>query len=103
VVLEIGVLVAISYIKIPCQDYCIIYICHILSENLEGSLIVIWVYVNHIVCVSVIMEDQDIDIVVVDDVKSQSKSYLYKVFIDVSGDSCIVFLCWIWTNEQGLF
>jgi len=49
------------------------------------------------------MEDQDIDIVVVDDVKSQSKSYLYKVFIDVSGDSCIVFLCWIWTNEQGLF
>jgi len=100
---EIGVLVTISYVEIPYQDYCVIYICYILSENLEDSLIVIWVYVNHVVCVLVIMKGQDVDIVVVDDIKLQSESHLCKAFVDVSSDLCIVFLYWIWMDEQGPF
>jgi len=68
VMLEIRVPIAVSYVKIPCQDYCVIYICYVLTKDLKSSLIAIWVYVNHEVYVSVIMEDQDIDIMVVDNV-----------------------------------
>jgi len=49
------------------------------------------------------VEGQDIDIVVVNDIKSQSESHSCEVFVDISGNSCIVFLCWVLTNEQGLF
>ena len=49
------------------------------------------------------MEGQDVGVVVVDDIKLQSKSHPYKMFVDISGDSCIVFLCWVLTDEQGPF
>jgi len=49
------------------------------------------------------VESQDVDIIVVNDIKSQSESHSCKVFVDISGNSCIFFLCWVLTNEQGLF
>jgi len=41
VVSETGVLVTVFYVKVLCQDYCVIHICYVLSENLEDSLIAI--------------------------------------------------------------
>jgi len=32
---------------------------------------------------------------VVDDIQLQSKSHFSKAFVDISGDSCIVFLCYV--------
>jgi len=49
------------------------------------------------------VEGQDIDIAVVDDIQSQSEFHPYEAFVDVSGNSCIVFLCWVLADEQGLF
>ena len=49
------------------------------------------------------MEGQDIDVMVVDDIQSQSKSYPSKAFVDINGDSCIVFLCCVLADEQCLF
>ena len=41
VVSETGVSVTVFYVKVLCQDYCVIYIYHVLSENLEDGLIAI--------------------------------------------------------------
>ena len=41
VVSETRVPVTVFYIKVLYQDYCVIHICYVLSENLEGSLIAI--------------------------------------------------------------
>jgi len=49
------------------------------------------------------MEGQDIDVTVVDDIQSQSKSHPSKAFVDISSDSCIVLLCCILADEQCLF
>jgi len=49
------------------------------------------------------VEDQDVDIMVDDNIQLQSKSYPSKAFVDVSGDSCIVFLCCVLADEQCLF
>jgi len=46
------------------------------------------------------MEGQNIDVTVVYDIQSQSESYLNKVFVDISGNSCIVFLCCVLADEQ---
>ena len=41
VMLEIRVPIAVSYVEIPCQDYCVIHICYVLTKDLKNSLIVI--------------------------------------------------------------
>jgi len=46
------------------------------------------------------VEGQDIDVMVVDNIQSQSKFHLSKVFVDISGNSCIVFLCCVLADEQ---
>jgi len=49
------------------------------------------------------MKSQVVDVMVVYDIQSQSKSYPSKVFVDISGDSCIVFLCYVLADKQSLF
>jgi len=49
------------------------------------------------------MKSQDINVTVVYDIQSQSKSHPSKSFVDISGDSCIVFLCCVLADEQSPF
>jgi len=49
------------------------------------------------------MEGQDVDVSVVYDIKLQSKSYPSKAFIDISSNSCIVFLCCVLVDKQSPF
>ena len=41
VVSEVRILVAVSYVEVPCLDDCLVYIRHALLEDLEGSLIAV--------------------------------------------------------------
>ena len=49
------------------------------------------------------MKGQDIDVVVVYNIQSQSKSHPNKAFVDISGDSCIAFLCCFLLDKQSPF
>jgi len=49
------------------------------------------------------MKSQDIDVTVVYDIQLQSKSHSSKSFVDISSDSCIVFLCCVLADKQSLF
>ena len=49
------------------------------------------------------MKGQDVDVVVVYDIQLQSESHPSKAFVDISGDSCIVFLCCVLADKQSLF
>jgi len=103
VVSEVRILVTVSYVEVLCSDDCLVYICHALLEDLEGSLIAVWVYVDYVVGIPIIIKGQDIDVAVVYNIQLQSESHPGKAFVDISSDSCIVFLCYVLADEQDPF
>ena len=70
IVVNVWIPITISYVKITCYDNCIVQVNNILAEKVESSLIAIRINVDHKVYVMVIMECQNIDIPVVDNIKS---------------------------------
>ena len=59
---------------------------------MQGSLIAVKVDVNNEVNIVVRVKGQDTDVMVIDDVKLQSKSKLWQSLVDIGGDIGVVVL-----------
>ena len=70
VVPKIRVLVTISYVKITCYDYHIVQINNILVQEIQSSLIAIRINVDYEVSAIVVIEGQNIDVMVIDNIKA---------------------------------
>ena len=67
--------VTVSDIKVTCHDNCIVQVNGVLLEEVEHSLIAIRIYVNNEVSIPVTVKRKDVDIPVVDNVKSHCESH----------------------------
>jgi len=67
--------VTVSDIKVTCHDDCIVQVNGVLSKEVERSLITIGIYVNNEVSIPVTVKRKDVDIPVVDNIKSHCESH----------------------------
>ena len=74
-VMEVGVPVTIPNVEVTSHDYCVFYVHHVVAEVLQGYLVAIWVSVDDKVYVSIIVEDQEIYVLVVDNIWSEGKPH----------------------------
>jgi len=47
VVVEIGILIAVSNVKVTCHNYCVSNIPNVLAKELKGSLVAIQVNIDY--------------------------------------------------------
>jgi len=74
VVAEVRILVTVSNIEIACHNNHTFQIDNVLMQKMQGGLIAVRIDINNKVGVIVRVEGQDIDVLIVDNVKAQSKS-----------------------------
>jgi len=73
---EVRVPVTVPNVEVTCHNDCTFQIDNGLTHKIQGSLIAIRIDVNNEVDVTVKVEGQDIDVSMIDNVKTQSKSKL---------------------------